>query len=76
MARIKSGAARPESTFTASVGPIPLTPISFSNSVFSSAVRNPYSASASSRTWVWMRSRTSAPASGKCVNVDTGIATS
>src|ERR1019366_1465249 len=41
IARIRSGAARPESTFTASVGPIPLTEINFSNSPFSSCVRNP-----------------------------------
>ena len=62
----------PESTVTASFGPMPLTPISFSNSVFSSCVRKPKSDRASSRTCVWMRSRTSAPASGSLENVETG----
>ena len=71
-ARITSAADRPERIFMASVGPMPLTEISFSNSAFSSCVRNPYRASASSRTWVWIRSRTSAPASGSRVNVETG----
>ena len=33
--------ASPESTLTASVGPMPLTPISFSKSAFSSCVRKP-----------------------------------
>jgi hypothetical protein len=41
MERIRSGAARPERILIASVGPIPLTEISFSNSAFSSCVRNP-----------------------------------
>ena len=36
MAWIRSGAARPERILTASVGPMPLTEISFSNSAFSS----------------------------------------
>ena len=34
MAWIRSGAASPERILTASVGPMPLTPISFSNSAF------------------------------------------
>ena len=49
----------------ASLGPMPLTVISFSKSCFSSGRRNPYSAKASSRTWVWMCSATSAPVAGK-----------
>ena len=65
MAAIRSGAARPERTVIANFGPMPLTETSFSNSIFSSAVAKPNKARASSRTCVWMRSRTSRPASGK-----------
>ena len=46
----------PDSTATASFGPMPLIAISRSKSCCSSVVRNPYSCSASSRTCVWMRS--------------------
>ena len=41
IALVRSAAASPDSTVIASFGPMPLTPISFSNSIFSSAVRNP-----------------------------------
>ena len=52
IASMMAGAASPDSTLMASEGPMPLTEISFSNSVFSSAVKKPNNASASSRTCV------------------------
>ena len=52
MASMIGGVAMPDSTLTASDGPMPLTEISFSKSAFSSAVKKPNSASASSRTCV------------------------
>ena len=52
IARTSSCGSMPDSTASASFGPMPLTPISRSNRSSSSSVANPYSASASSRTWV------------------------
>src|SRR6202521_258393 len=45
--------------FSASVGPTPEAESSISKKCFSRAETNPYSASASSRTWVWIRRVTS-----------------
>ena len=56
--------------------PMPLTEISFSNRCFSSIVKNPNSAIASSRTCVWMCKRTSLLLSGSAEYVEIGIATS
>jgi len=63
MARIRSSGSIPESTASASLGPMPPTLMSRSNSSCSSTLANPYSASASSRTCVWIRRATSLPAS-------------
>ena len=76
MMRASSPASSPDSAVIASLGPIPLTLISLSKRLFSRAVRKPNSWMASSRTCVWMRSRTSPPASGSAVKVDTEIVTS
>ena len=72
----RSLAARPLRTVTASFGPMPLTPISFSKSCFSVAEAKPNRAIASSRTCVKIRSFTSAPKSGSLENVVTGMVTS
>jgi hypothetical protein len=72
----RSPAAMPLNTVRASFGPTPLTVISFSNSDFSSAERKPNSWIASSRTTVWIRSRTSSPGAGSAVKVEIGMATS
>ena len=53
----------PESTDSASFGPMPLTRMSRSKSSCSSRVTKPKSDSASSRTCVWIRSATSPPTS-------------
>ena len=71
-----SAVAMPLRIVIASFGPMPLTVISFSNSCFSSARRNPNRAIASSRTWVWMCSATSLPSAGRSENVGTVMVTS
>ena len=53
-----------DSAASATFGPTPPTPMSRSNRAFSSSARNPYSASASSRTCKNVCTSTGAPASG------------
>jgi hypothetical protein len=48
---------------SASAGPTPWAPSSASNVTRSSRDGNPYSTSASSRTWWWVHTKTSSPTS-------------
>ena len=53
----RSSGGIPERITRARRGPMPLTPISFSNSAFSRSVQKPKRAMPSSRMWVWMNRR-------------------
>src|SRR6266849_8199016 len=65
----------PLKIFSASVGPTPEADSSISKKCFSRAETNPYSASASSRTWVWISRVTSVCSSPSAAYVESGTCT-
>src|SRR5882762_7917085 len=65
----------PLKIFSASVGPTPEAESSISKKCFSRADTNPYSASASSRTCVWIRRVTSVCSSPSAAYVESGTCT-
>src|SRR5262249_33489783 len=69
MAATIASAGMPLRIVIASLGPMPLTLISFSKSCFSSLRKKPNRASASSRTWVCTNMATSAPRAGRAEKV-------
>src|SRR6266581_2977059 len=75
IAGTSSSTLMPLKIFSASVGPTPDAESSISKKCFSRAETNPYSASASSRTCVWIRRVTSVCSSPSAPYVESGTCT-